>query len=110
MQIHRSTKEIDAFKHTKTICYTAPTDNLILAGIARAHLIKACRKLGIPVSETPFTVDDLLCADEIITSSSTNPCIRANQVDGKAAGMKREDLFMALHTEVISEFYQETEA
>ena len=29
---------------------TAPTDNLILPGIVRAHLIKACNKLEIPVS------------------------------------------------------------
>ena len=28
---------------------TAPTDNLILPGIVRAHLIKACKKLEIPV-------------------------------------------------------------
>ena len=88
--------------------YTAPTDNLILAGIARAHLIKACKKLGIPVSETPFTLDDLMNADEIITTSSTNPCIRAGKVDGKEAGMKREDLFMALHKEIIGEFLSDT--
>ncbi|MBE5782318.1 MAG: D-amino acid aminotransferase [Clostridiales bacterium] len=88
--------------------YTAPTDHLILAGIARAHLIKACKKLGIPVSETPFTLDDLQNADEIITTSSTNPCIRACKVDGKDAGMKREDLFMALHKEIIGEFLSDT--
>ena len=91
------------------VFYTAPTDNLILAGIARAHLIKACKKLGIPVSETPFTLDDLRNADEILTSSSTNPIVRACQVDGQAAGMKREDLFLALHKEIIDEFYAETD-
>jgi D-alanine transaminase len=49
---------------------TAPTDNLILPGIARAHLIKACKHLGIPVKETPYLLSDLLSADEIIISSS----------------------------------------
>ena len=91
------------------VFYTAPTDNLILPGIARMHLIAACKKLGIPVCETPFTLSDLRAADEIITSSSTAPCIRAKQVDGVPAGMKREDLFNALHQEIIAEYMRETE-
>ena len=49
---------------------TAPLDNLILPGIARAHLITACRELGIPVNETPFTVDEMLNAKEVLISSS----------------------------------------
>lgn len=91
------------------VFYTAPTDNLILPGIARAHLIRACEKLGIPVSETPFTLSELRHADEIITSSSTAPCTRACSVDGVAAGMKREDLFMKLHEEIFGEYFADTE-
>ncbi len=87
---------------------TAPTDNLILAGIARAHLIAACGRLGIPVSEAPFTVDDLLAADEIITSSSTAPCVRACRVNGRDAGMKRGDLFSALREAVFREYNDAT--
>ncbi len=90
------------------VFYTAPTDELILAGIARAHLIAICRRLGIPVSETPFTEDDLLAADEIITSSSTAPCVRACRVNGREAGMRRGDLFGALHHAVFTEYYAET--
>ena len=88
---------------------TAPTDNLILAGIARAHLIAACKRLGIPVNETPFTVDELMAADEIITSSSTAPCGRACRVNGQDAGMKRGDLFEALHKAVFDEYFSATE-
>ena len=90
------------------VLQTAPTDNLILPGIARAHLIAACGRLGIPVSETPFTLDELLSADEILTSSSTAPCVRACRVDGRAAGMKRDDLFTALHEAILAEYYAET--
>ena len=90
------------------VFYTAPLDNLILPGIARAHLITACGKLGIPVSETPFMLEDLMNADEIITSSSTAPCVQACRVDGKAAGMKRPDLFNALHAAIFTEYYNET--
>ena len=89
--------------------YTAPLDNLILPGIARAHLIAACKRMNIPVSETPFSVEDLMNADEIITSSSTAPCVRACRVDGKEAGMKRTDLFSALHEAIFHEFYTETD-
>lgn len=88
---------------------TAPTDNLILPGIARAHLIAACGRLGIPVREEPFTVADLMSADEILTSSSTAPCIRACRVDGQDAGMKRADLFSSLHDAVFREYFAETE-
>ena len=87
---------------------TAPTDNLILPGIARAHMIRACGRLGIPVNETPFSADELLGADEIITSSSTAPCVRACSVDGQKAGMKREDLFTAIRTAIFEEYYSET--
>jgi len=87
---------------------TAPTDELILPGIARAHLISACERLNIPVRETPFTVEEMMSAEEIITSSSTAPCIRACRIDGQEAGMKREDLFQALHRAVFDEYESET--
>ncbi len=67
---------------------TAPTDNLILPGIARAHLIKACNELGIPVDETPFTLAELMDADEVIVSSSSTLCIQATEIDGKPVGGK----------------------
>ncbi len=88
---------------------TAPTDNLILPGIARAHLIKACKKLGIPVVEEPFSVDEMMAADEIFTSSSGALIKRADRIDGQTVGMKREDIFSALHKAVWGEFFEETD-
>lgn len=87
---------------------TAPTDNLILPGIARAHLIKACRKLGIPVSETPFTVAELMDADEIIISSAGSLCLAAEEIDGKKAGGRAPELLRRLQDEVLREFMEET--
>lgn len=87
---------------------TAPLDNLILPGIARAHLIAACGRLGIPVREEPFTLEALRAADEIIVSSSTAPCVRAGRVDGAAAGLRAEDLFNALHEAVLDEYFVQT--
>ncbi len=88
---------------------TAPTDNLILPGIARAHLIKACRKLGIPVSEVPYTVDELMNADEIIVSSSGSLCLAAEEIDGKKVGGKAPEILKKLQDEVLDEFLQETD-
>lgn len=88
---------------------TAPTDNLILPGIARAHLIKACKKLGIPVSEVPYTVDELMNADEIIVSSSGSLCLAAEEIDGKRVGGKAPELLKKLQDEVLREFVEETD-
>ena len=41
---------------------TAPTDNLILPGIARANLIRMAKKLGYEVEEIPYTLDELMNA------------------------------------------------
>ena len=87
---------------------TAPTDNLILPGIARAHLIKACKKLGIPVSEVPYTVDELMNADEIIVSSSGSLCLAAEEIDGKKVGGKAPEILKKLQDEVLAEFLEET--
>ena len=92
------------------ILVTAPTDNLILPGIARAHLIKACKQLEIPVSETPYTLDDLMNAEEIIVTSSSNLCLHANEVDGKAVGGKQPELLEKIRLAVLEEFYAATPA
>ena len=89
--------------------YTAPTDNLILPGIARAHLLCACRNLGIPVKEEPYYLPDLMDADEIIVTSSSNLCLHADQIDGQNAGMKDSRLYEALRHAVLEEFMEYTE-
>ena len=83
---------------------TAPTDNLILPGIARAHIIKACRELGIPVDETPFTLDELMDADEVIVSSSSTLCIQATEIDSKPVGGKDPINMDKIRNAVYKEF------
>lgn len=87
---------------------TAPTDNLILPGIARAHLIKMCKKLEIPVSETPYTLDDLFAAEEVIVTSSSNLCLYANEIDGKPVGGKNQELLAKIRKALLDEFYEAT--
>ena len=84
--------------------WTAPADNLILPGIARAHLLRACKALNIPVHEEPFTLEDLFSADEVIMTISSHPCCHADFIDGKPVGMKDEKAFEQLRTYLIHEF------
>ncbi len=83
---------------------TAPTDQYILPGIARAHIIKACKKLCIPVDETPFTLEELKNADEILISSSSKFCLSADTLNGEAVGGKAPELLKAIQDEVYNEF------
>ncbi|MBE6612371.1 MAG: D-amino acid aminotransferase [Ruminococcaceae bacterium] len=87
---------------------TAPTDNLILPGIARAHLIKACRALGIPVDETPFSLDEMMAADEVIVTSSGSLCLAAEVIDGIPVGGHSAELLRSLQDTVLAEFMAET--
>lgn len=90
--------------------YTAPADNLILSGIARAHLIRKCKELEIPVSETPYTLDDLFAADEVIVTSSSNLCLHADEIDHKPVGGKAPELLEKIRVALLEEFWQATEA
>ena len=75
---------------------TAPCDNLILPGITRAHILKICAKLGIPVQERPFTVAEMMAADEVFFSSSSALTCRIREIDCKPVGMKDEKTFGAI--------------
>lgn len=89
---------------------TAPTDNLILPGIARAHLIRMCKKLGIPVSETPYTLKELFEAEEVLVTSSSNLCLHACEIDGKTVGGKNPELLEKIRAALLGEFYEKTAA
>ncbi len=88
---------------------TAPADHLILPGIARAHLIRACQALNIPFSETPFTQDELFAADEVLVSSSSNFCLYASEIDGRPVGGKDPETREKLRKYVVEEFMKATE-
>lgn len=89
---------------------THPANEYILPGIARAHLLKACSKLQIEVEERPFTMQELINADEIIVSSSGDLCIRAVDLDGKSIGKKDEETFIKLRDFVFAEWFEYTKA
>lgn len=96
--------------HTNVHClkdgklYTAPLDNLILPGIARKNLIRACGNLGIEVVEKPYSLDFLMEADEVMVSSSSNFCVVANTIDGVDVGGRAQDTINQLKDELTSHY------
>ncbi len=89
---------------------TAPLDNLILPGIARAHLIRACHALGIEVVEKPFTVEEMMGAREVMISSSSALALHCTTIDGKPVTGGAPETVEALMKWVKDEFLAETEA
>jgi D-alanine transaminase len=111
--MHRNGRITEGAKHNISIISngvfkTAPADNLILPGISRARLIMHCQKLGIPVEEVPFCIDELFNADEVIVSSSGAPCVPAKSIDGAQAGGKAPDILNRLRDSVLDELKAST--
>lgn len=67
---------------------TPPLDELILPSVTRKHYLELCRMIGVPVLEAPFTMKEMLEADEIIIMSSTAVMNRCTKIDGKKVGGK----------------------
>ncbi|MGH9368524.1 MAG: aminotransferase class IV [Thermoanaerobaculia bacterium] len=85
---------------------TAPNGPRILPGVTRAATIAAARRLGIPVEERTFTVEEMFSASEVFLASTTlwtHPLVR---VAGRAIGDGRPgpvaaQLKEALHREFV---------
>ena len=87
---------------------THPTDHFILPGITRMHLIQECKKLLIPVDETPFTLEELFDADEIIVSSTSKLCSAACELNGKPVGGKDTPLHQKLQESYYNRYLETT--
>ena len=87
---------------------TAPTDNLILPGITRRHVIDICNNNNIPVSEKVFTVKELMDADEILITSSTKLVRAAKEVDGITVGGNAPEIVKVIKEEYMKKILRET--
>ena len=87
---------------------TAPTDQLILPGIARANLIRTAKELGYAVEERPFTVAELMAADEVMISSAGSFCIAADEVDGVPVGGRSPVMLRRLQDALMADFLEKT--
>ena len=87
---------------------TAPISNMILPGVARAHLINAAKKLGVPVLEEAFSLEEMMSAKEIIVTASGALCRPVSHIDGKEVGGRANDTLNKLRDYVINEFENAT--
>ena len=87
---------------------TAPTDELILPGITRKHLLALAKDHGIATDETPFSMVELMNADEIIVTSSSALCIRVASIDGIPVGGKDPERIKLLQDAYWNKFVTET--
>ena len=88
---------------------TAPTDELILPGITRKHLLALAKEHGIPTSETPFSMVELMNADEIMVTSSSALCIRVSHIDNIPVGGKDPERIKLLQDSYWNKFVTETQ-
>jgi D-alanine transaminase len=68
------------------VLFTHPANNLILHGITRAVVLRLANEQGIEVREEPFTVQQLLEADEAFITGTTVEITPVIQLDGKQIG------------------------
>lgn len=72
--------------------YTFPATEKILNGCVRTQVITFAENLNIPIFEEEFTLDDLMTADEVFLTSTTNEILPIVTIDQKkiAAGTRGE--------------------
>lgn len=87
---------------------TAPADNLILPGIARKHIIEACKKMNVTVLEEPYFLEQLFDADEVLVSSAGALCLAADKINGKSVGGKATELVKKLQNILLNDFLSQT--
>ena len=90
------------------VLHTAPTDELILPGITRKHLLQLAREHDIPVVEKPFSMVELMNADEVIVTSSSALCMMVESIDGIPVGGKDRKRLKLLQDAYLAKFQRET--
>ena len=91
------------------VLQTAPTDELILPGITRKHLLALAKEHGMEVLEKPFSMVELMNADEIIVTSSSALCIKVASIDGIPVGGKDQKNLKMLQDAYLAKFQRETQ-
>ena len=83
---------------------THPQSRQILSGITRSHLISTARSHGIAVHERPFTVGEMLLADEVLITGTSRFCLAAECVNGEKIGGKDANTADMLCRAIYKEF------
>jgi D-alanine transaminase len=65
------------------ILVTRPAEHGILRGITRTTLIDVAARLGLPVAERFFSVEEMMAAREVFITAATSICFPVISVDGE---------------------------
>lgn len=87
---------------------TAPTDHLDPPRNRTCSPYQDGKAARICVDETPYTLDDLMNADEVIVSSSGSFCLAASEVDGKKVGGRAPEMLKALQDALVADYIEKT--
>ena len=63
---------------------------------------------GIPVMEKPFSMVELMNADEVIVTSSSALCMKVESIDGIPVGGKDPQRIQLLQDAYLAKFQRET--
>jgi hypothetical protein len=83
-------------------------DNLILPSITRKHVWEICEDLGIETESRNVSMDEVFDADEILVLSTSKLMTRADEIDGKPAGMKDSETAEKIRNEYFRRVQEET--
>lgn len=86
---------------------THPKNNKILPGIAREHLLQICEQLNVTFIERPFSVYEMMNADEVLVTSTTKLCRRVSKINGIQVGGGSPDLAHNLCLHMFFEYKKE---
>lgn len=92
------------------VIQTAPADNMILPGVTRAHMIRACRDLGIACIEKHFTLEEMMQAAEVVVITSGAQFRPVQEIDGKAVGGRAPEAVKKLQDMLYGDFLDKTNA
>ena len=94
---------------TKGALKTHPNGPLILPGIARKKLIEKCDELNIPIEISPFSLEELYSADEVIVTSSSKICLLCESVNSVHYKHQKNSIGMRLKNALWADFLKATE-
>ena len=87
---------------------TAPADDLILPGVTRAHMIRACEQLGSPCIQKHFTLEQMMKAAEVVVVTSGAQFRPVSEIDGIAVGGRAPEILKKLQNMLYGDFLAKT--
>ena len=67
-----------------------------------------CKHFGVDIFEEPFTLDEMMAADEIIVTASGTLCRPAEMIDGVRVGGKAPELLKLLQDHLMNDYIEKT--